>query len=530
MQVIDSNRGLRHPRHAEVLLPLRRRAQKIFAAYFRAQAKELLDAIAPNIHYATSYTTSREAASDPDAEHAARSILPTSVSPLIFQASPAQTKKYDKLVKATLEAGGEAVDDEGEITESRIERYLADHSMAKVTGNLTPDTIRRLRTAIADAWRADSKFEDITRAIQAEYEKFSSVRAQMIAQTELNNAYNVGQRSQASELGFDEKEWDPDGTEACPICLANVLDGWIPIDAVFSSGDAEPTAHPNCLLGEALVTASSVASAVRRRYEGEICILSVAGAPDLAVTLNHPVATLRGTVPAGSLCAGDEVLQSLGPSQTAEGRGGSDPHDDYIETAIAEIFNALSLACGGTTAGVPVSPEAFHGDRSVDNEIDIVNPAGNLARDHAVGLDYREHLCLAHRERFERQLATAGAGFSFRDGGLSAPYGGMGGRQLSHSLGAGDEAVLRDLGGGTATLQEPRTFPHPEDDAARKPRSNGDLQEAFPFKVRAVKLLRFERRWFSGHVYNLETASGFYSANSIVVHNCDCSLAFRKLA
>lgn len=41
--------------------------------------------------------------------------------------------------------------------------------------------------------------------------------------------------------------------------------------------------------------------------------------------------------------------------------------------------------------------------------------------------------------------------------------------------------------------------------------------------VTAVKLTSIVRgEYWSGHVYNLETQGGWYLANSIVVHNCEC--------
>ena len=33
---------------------------------------------------------------------------------------------------------------------------------------------------------------------------------------------------------------------------------------------------------------------------------------------------------------------------------------------------------------------------------------------------------------------------------------------------------------------------------------------------------------FSGHVYNLQTGSGCYSANAIVAHNCTCSIVIGR--
>ena len=70
----------------------------------------------------------------------------------------------------------------------------------------------------------------------------------MIAQTEMSAAYNNGRRLVALDLGFNEKSVDPDGTACAEYCIPAVLEGWIPIDGEFESGDAAPF-HPNCDCG-----------------------------------------------------------------------------------------------------------------------------------------------------------------------------------------------------------------------------------------------------------------------------------------
>jgi len=39
------------------------------------------------------------------------------------------------------------------------------------------------------------------------------------------------------------------------------------------------------------------------------------------------------------------------------------------------------------------------------------------------------------------------------------------------------------------------------------------------------RVLKINRRAFSGHVYNLQTRTGFYVANNIIAHNCRCAKA-----
>jgi SPP1 gp7 family putative phage head morphogenesis protein len=48
----------------------------------------------------------------------------------------------------------------------------------------------------------------------------------------------------------------------------------------------------------------------------------------------------------------------------------------------------------------------------------------------------------------------------------------------------------------------------------------GESLDAFAGNVTLSKIVGIDRRNYSGHVYNLETELGFYSANNIITHNC----------
>jgi hypothetical protein len=54
----------------------------------------------------------------------------------------------------------------------------------------------------------------------------------------------------------------------------------------------------------------------------------------------------------------------------------------------------------------------------------------------------------------------------------------------------------------------------------------GHLVTAGGFFVEAAKVVRIGRRKFCGHVYNLETSTGWYLANNIIAHNCRCFLFY----
>jgi hypothetical protein len=283
LEVSGRSKGLRHPRHLKTVTKGRSAVEKVIAGYFRRQSAAVLKAIRPKIGAAlqlhppplqeamarlkgvaltveaveealrilTVYEAGQKRT--PEAKQFASTLLPSSMSPLRFPATAAETSEYDDAISAAI-AGAAAtaakeLKTDATINDTASSRYLRDNSLAKLTGNLQGETVDRLRGALADAWEAGGSADQVVAAVKATFADFSDTRAEMIAQTEVNDAYNYGRVELATEAGFDEKAWDPDGDACEEICQPNVDAGWIDIDEEFPSGDDAPTAHPFCDCG-----------------------------------------------------------------------------------------------------------------------------------------------------------------------------------------------------------------------------------------------------------------------------------------
>lgn len=178
--------------------------------------------------------------------------LRSSVQPLRFPITGGENDDLNQAVKAAI--GREAAKVAAElksgaaISDDVAGRWLRGHSLTKLTGNFSEESINRLRTALADAWAAGGGFNQLLDAIHSVFPDFSDERAAIIAQTEVNDAYNFQRMSQATESGYTEKSWDPDG-EACGECQKQVAAGWIPIDEPFPGGAMAPCLHDGCDCG-----------------------------------------------------------------------------------------------------------------------------------------------------------------------------------------------------------------------------------------------------------------------------------------
>lgn len=320
--------------------------------------------------------------------------------------------------------------------------------------------------------------------------------------------------------------------------------------------------HPRCFPAGVVVSGPRAEAATRRWYEGELAIIRTTSGQELPVTGNHPILTDRGWVPADLIQEGDHVLRSTF-------RQGAVPlvvpHEHQVPSRIEDVGGS-----GGVMAlrQVPTSAEDFHGDGG-HGEVDVVFPDG-LLRDGA------QSSCgeMAEEAQFPRrvaktlslsQLGTPSQGIEWLhstpdgfvgSGGLSAAL--VGGHAPSTDLaGSGvatdlDSAVFqaladygprdavteaetvlalagvvrgRDLFSGqwqvTARWDAPASPFAMETRGAYASRGH-DLLLSLSGQVERDRVVEIRRVQWTGHVYNLTSTEGWYSANGLIVSNCDC--------
>jgi hypothetical protein len=415
--------------------------------------------------------------------------------------------------------------------------------------------------------------------------------ANRIAQTELHRAFTT---KQAADLMEDEEvewvQWRLSVTHPRPdICdLHAHVDRYGLGPGVYPKPLAPlPPAHPHCLPGDAVITASGrIAAVTKRWFDGDLVVITTAAGKRLAATVNHPVLTRRGWVGAGFLDVGDEVV-SRPVSEAIGGAVAVDNHHQDMPASIAEIADSFFRSGEVTTREVPTSAEDFHGDgmagqvavvgayrqlwdrldspasESVSYESLKVAHAGLAGLFGDSGLDLGlerlrgaadsrmggggEDKAFVTRHIGETEIVSL-APISRRNAMIDEDAGDYisGNTMLARegkARGTGD--IVRDdvslvLGGNYSPLfaSESADFLHGSalDTALSKPAPDEFSAEAVlasqileggsgPVVLDAV--VKVERFPLSGHVYNLETESGHYTANGIITHNCRCLLAPR---
>jgi len=270
-----------------------------------------------------------------------------------------------------------------------------------------------------------------------------------------------------------------------------------------------------------------IAARAKRWYSGEIVIIRIPGVDDIAVTPNHPILTRRGWLAAGRIELADEVLQCPMPLSSMRLLY---PNYDYVETSIEQIAGSALMPGDMTFRGVPVSAEAFHGDSQADAKVDIVWSAGTLTNDLGKRRDapYRiVNSLLRHRHILRHPLAGDGTLTQLFLAALHASNGIVCGGGSSLSFLGRKSRVHEKLGFADTALLEAEFLPLSQNTSATDADPQRDIQQTLSGQVRFVKPARIFKDNFSGHVYNLQTEDGFYLANTIVTHNCECYVEYR---
>jgi hypothetical protein len=333
-----------------------------------------------------------------------------------------------------------------------------------------------------------------------------------------------------------------------------------------------------CLVGESLIEARDIEKAYRRWYSGSVVTVTGEGGRVLTGTPNHPMLTARGWVPLGELVEGDDLVCCSLP----ERGGGADLHVDAAPTEFRQLFDSLPDAGGAErVAGRKVD---FHGDgmesevevvttggllrhgsepsptehlRQIALEAAgkaarllkylgsfLLHPANLFAcpmgAPHGVVHGLGEGFG-ALRPQFSESVLARGAEVSDPDAGEDeqVPDGSRVELKLPGQVSDGGpvRVLLWKLwrcfqnggqsGSPTSLVdvparsgREPGLSEASAEGVLREVLGSFELSERRALGITTSKVLKVERRAWAGHVFNLQTRTGWYVANGILSHNC----------
>lgn len=306
----------------------------------------------------------------------------------------------------------------------------------------------------------------------------------------------------------------------------------VPVGSYFLVGNAElrfpgDSRGPaqeiiNCVPENTAVRYGSIRAVTRRWFQGEMITVRFAGDHHLTITPNHPVLRADGLwVPAGEIVEGDYCVRG-GVGRHHAGQ----PDEQGRPTTVGQLYRTASLlqrterirlaepdlhgdGRGGDIEVVPVYGDlTFHGQPATDQQVEEfglslarlarTGPGGAAGRPVTVGLP-----------RSEADLFAATGGV--RRGSQAAAF-------LGAEPGHPQEVRLTQGPDREFHLSQPV-----HDGAPGEAHRAGDGQDAFPGGVALTEVIEVDRHVFRGHVFNLDTGTGWYTANGIAVRNCRCT-------
>ncbi|MBF6368417.1 hypothetical protein IU469_22225 [Nocardia puris] len=334
--------------------------------------------------------------------------------------------------------------------------------------------------------------------------------------------------------------------------------------------------HDNCVVPGVWISGPDTEVGYRRHYEGELVTLVTAAGHKLSITPQHPVLTDRGWVPAGLLNVGDKLVSACRSDRNVV----SGPDVDHAPARIEDVVGALGVMGPTTRRCVPGAAEQFHGD-GFDAEVDVVsgnhllwNEIDGALLEPSAELDL--HRAAAQNAFGGLSLSSFGGLLEFGDISDAPARGGVRRSGLTTAL-CRAHALGADLPSFTSAAQGDTSFGEPSIDyASRNAALLGEGEYGLSFGI-TTGYIRGRRHglWapvgvtrkfdpptlygvpeagrifaeygadlrvrlsgsvhlddlvdkrvgvYHGPVLNVATREGWYSANSIVVSNCDCEV------
>lgn len=318
------------------------------------------------------------------------------------------------------------------------------------------------------------------------------------------------------------------------------------VNAVFAGrkDNALTVARTECLPGSALVDGAVIEAVHRRWYEGPMVEVVTTGGRKFSATPNHPMLTQRGWVGAGSLCDGDDLVCD---GRHKNPRSAGDEDVNAGPATLAEIFDTVK-AIGISERRRGAKPD-FHGD-GMDGDVDILRPdralrIGSFAAVYKPVIDQvltesdrsRAPICqecgrLLSIDKQACRCRTTHANsvpYSAYDGRLRDAEGiGDGSGSFAGGVATGNrgnvhrDVVMRSEVANALYHESPSLAARTKDasitnDAHHPGRVVAGAvvnhRQAESGTVQLDRVITLRVIWFAGHVYNLSTPYGYYTAN-----------------
>ena len=425
-------------------------------------------------------------------------------------------------------------------------------------------TLKGLR----EGWR----HEEIADMIEERF-GVSEAKAEFIARDQISKLNGNLTMERQQSVGIEKYIWRVVGDE-------RVRPSHEAHDGKTFSWDDPPsdTGHPgedyNCFPGSRLFQVSGKYEIIYRRwYDGKLTGIITDSGKSISATPNHPVLTLTGWKAIKDLQVGEDIVEV-----SNQGINGIENNVNHAELPFGKIFDALSIM--GSLHRVNGSSSQFHND-GTEHEVDVIraesllsnkinsidiqeicelvfaiayeewvldplptfSDLGSMLRSllnvpdalirgigklHALYLSESAHpdiISLASVSKLNALLLQA----NVDSGAVAIEFDRQGKDAITGQIHFGDFRIvqLSSIVCGMRPAFEGVAGSVNSEDLAKTVGTHGEGSSHFrysdPLIIKTHRVLDKSISEFSGHVYNLQTSSGWYKVNQIAVKNCRCS-------
>ncbi len=427
------------------------------------------------------------------------------------------------------------------IAETETAKFISTQSL-KYAKDIGETTEKILRTKLTAALQSGDSVVNVTRKIKGDvkaiYTFSKQSRAKMIAQTEMIGAVNKGSLEGSKQSGV---VWGNQWLSALDDLVrddhntvhgenAALGDNFPIVDIEYpgdSSGDAEQVI--NCFpAGTNIILSSDIENITRRWYEGDLIELITSSGIYLAGTPNHPVLTEDGWIPLNLIKKGNNIISTCRFKEMQF----SYPYKQNKPIVINEIFRLGSVFGNCQRAGGGYNQ--FHGDGRTSN-VDIISINSKLQSilNTSVFNPFRKNN-LAFTQAAEDILEAGG---SFTEVGICpchASHSIMGSIGKTHSFSSRSSGHTHKHGITSIANMDPRFSEPQSDNCTDSIKRFCNRLLGFSRNITVENVINIKIKPYTGHVYNLQTKSGWYVANNIqniecigkgiITKNCRCTL------
>jgi hypothetical protein len=412
---------------------------------------------------------------------------------------------------------------------------LLEESMLPV--QVYDDVATVLKSSVAEGWSEWRTKRELSSLLVPKRKDSSVEKYRATVRGLARSAANANMNQQVvTELvreGWSHKAWFGVMDERTRPSHAEVHGQTVPVNGRFMVGGAlmvcpGDRSAPigewiNCFPGDTPVRFGRVKAVFRSWYEGELVEVSTVEEGTFSVTPNHPILTSFGWVPAGILHDGLELVHHVpdlirGDLARGEGVDGS-------PTMIGEVFDSLSsISMTGGFVGQDCLRVDLEGEGGY-GYVDVVPLDGHLGDTGVTPADeFLHELGFMHPDVDHFGLTRDGTGNKFFGVPLNPTDSSVSGGSVGGIFFGGAVSHHEPIGVGVP----PDFHTIADDNASDGVAGNTDSFSygvlGFPGKIRLDKVIGVNRRYFSGHVFNLSTGTGAYTASGYIVHNCRCWL------